>query len=143
MKIKILNLYWQMLWDYIIIHIFDYVPVLLHLLPQGFSSLNHPPERVKFLMYCRCAFEFLIRWLFDDLLQRVLKKANSQFQKCLARTHTHTRTRTRTHTHTHTHTQSIFNYNLFYLLLEMNIFLSLFVLKQKMVVVSKYQATLE
>ena len=76
---KILNLNWQMLREYIKTHIFDYVhitkvPFLLHLLPQGFSSLNHPPERIKVLMYCRRLFELLIRWLFDELLQRVLKK---------------------------------------------------------------------
>ena len=49
-------------------------------------------------MYYWCAFEFLIQWLFDDLLQRVLKKANLSFRNVLHHTHTNT------HTHTHTHT---------------------------------------
>ena len=37
-------------------HSNEIVPFLLHLLPQAFSSLNHPLERVQFLLYCRCKY---------------------------------------------------------------------------------------
>ena len=37
-------------------HSNENVPQASNLLPQGFSSLNHPLERVQFLLYCWCKY---------------------------------------------------------------------------------------
>ena len=64
------------LYNYLRLHKVSRVPFLVHLLPRVSFSLNHPPERMQFLMHYRCAFEFLIPSIFDELPQRFLKKPN-------------------------------------------------------------------
>ena len=65
------------------------VPFLVCLLPRVSFSLNHPPERVQFLMHYQCAFEFPIPSIFDELSQHFLKKPNDLILTNVLHFHTH------------------------------------------------------